>query len=267
MVKTVISQSASRFKFVLCSQGSQGVLALIELFKLGIELKSIQVLTFEANFNKVFVDFIRFNKINYRVIHNNQDLEDVFIHHEYEVLISAGFRFIFTQRMLERIQIAAFNFHPGLLPNYKGSFSTAWSIINGERYVGYTYHFMERMVDSGNIILRKRIPIADKDTAHSLHYKIWQNGMSHLGSVIEKCLNGFKGERQEKKGTFYANKLPFNGLINPKWTELEVRRFISAMFFPPHDPARMIYKNESYYFSDIAEYKRFVENESISRGE
>jgi methionyl-tRNA formyltransferase len=249
------------YKYALCSQGSQGVMALIELFKRRVDLNSIHVLTFESNFNRVFIDYLHFNKMEYCVIKDKKDLVDVFDQNVYDILISAGFRYIFTKPMLAKIQIAAVNFHPGLLPNYRGSFSTAWSIINGEKYVGYTYHYIATKVDSGNIIVQRKFLIGEEDTSHSLHYRIWQNGLSELGMVIDKCLAGFEGEVQAFDGIFYPNKLPYEGLIDPEWDETLIHRFIRSMYFPPFKPARLQNGNAEYYFSNVHEYKNYFKTQ------
>ena len=171
-----------------------------------------------------------------------------------------GFRYIFDEEMLNNIRIGSINFHPGLLPQYKGSFSTAWSIINGEEFVGYTYHYIDAKVDSGNILHKKRFKIQIDDTAHNLHYKIWFQGMLDLPLVMEKCINGEPGEPQSNGGRYFKNALPFDGNINIEWGRNEIEKFIRAMYFPPFAPAKIMLDGTLKLISNIEEYDAHLDH-------
>jgi len=120
-----------------------------------------------------------------------------------------------------------------LLPAYRGCFSTPWSIINEEKYVGYTYHYISENFDEGDVLFQEKIKISDEDTAHSLSYKIFQKGLSNLIKVIS--LIGSNGKPQLGPAHYYKNKPPFDGKINPNWTIKEKNNFIKAMYFPPYE--------------------------------
>lgn len=55
----------------------------------------------------------------------------------------------------------AFNFHPGILPEYRGAATFSWAIINGEEEVGITLHEIDEGIDSGDIIAIRRFPIEE----------------------------------------------------------------------------------------------------------
>ena len=121
-------------------------------------------------------------------------------------------KFLISKKALKHLNFKAINFHPGLLPEYKGCFSTPWSLINNEREVGYTYHFINEKFDCGNILLKESIKIEKNDDAFSLNFKIFQKGLSRLGYVIDRSKSN--GVPQAKKGKYYANEIPFNGEID-----------------------------------------------------
>ena len=56
------------------------------------------------------------------------------------------------------------NLHPSLLPEYKGCFSCPWTIINGERKTGITFHEITEGIDSGNILQQHEVGILDNET-------------------------------------------------------------------------------------------------------
>lgn len=63
----------------------------------------------------------------------------------------------------------AFNLHASLLPNYRGAAPIQWALINGEEETGITTFFLNEKVDTGNVILQKRIIIREDDDYGSLH--------------------------------------------------------------------------------------------------
>lgn len=66
----------------------------------------------------------------------------------------------------------AVNIHPSLLPKYKGATPTLWALVHGEKETGLTAHFLTERVDSGDIILQKKIGISANDTDCSLRQKL-----------------------------------------------------------------------------------------------
>ena len=64
------------------------------------------------------------------------------------------------------------NVHASLLPRYRGAAPINWAIINGERESGVTIMYMEKGLDTGDMLLSVRTPIADDDTAGDLHDRL-----------------------------------------------------------------------------------------------
>ncbi len=70
----------------------------------------------------------------------------------------------------------SFNLHASLLPQYRGAAPINWAIINGETETGVSTFFLKHEIDTGNIILQKKIPILPDDTAGSVHDKLMMKG-------------------------------------------------------------------------------------------
>jgi methionyl-tRNA formyltransferase len=66
----------------------------------------------------------------------------------------------------------SFNLHASLLPKYRGAAPIHWALINGEKETGVTTFFLEKKVDTGNIILQKKISIDEDDNLGSLYEKL-----------------------------------------------------------------------------------------------
>ncbi len=82
------------------------------------------------------------------------------------------------------------NLHPSLLPKYRGAAPIHWTIINGEKETGATIIQITRKIDSGGIILQKKMPIYDDDTAGSLHDRLSSFGADLLIEAINAIDQG-----------------------------------------------------------------------------
>src|SRR5690554_6249739 len=73
-------------------------------------------------------------------------------------------------------RLGTFNLHASLLPQYRGAAPINWAIINGETETGVTTFFIDEKIDTGAILLYKKMNISPTDTAGTLHDKLMQIG-------------------------------------------------------------------------------------------
>lgn len=83
-----------------------------------------------------------------------------------DVFVSVMFDRLVSEQFLSNRK--AYNFHPGILPEYRGSGAYSWAIINGERETGVTLHEIDRDIDHGPIVEIRRFQVKPSDTAGSL---------------------------------------------------------------------------------------------------
>ncbi len=237
-------------KILLLTQGSQGLVALRELFANKIRPSQISVYLCNTNGNMPLIEYLNYYKTKYLIFHNSNDFNNYIAHdkEEFDVIISVGWKYILNEGCVLRFKNKLINLHPGLLPKYRGCFSTPWSIINNESYVGYTYHYIEKGIDTGNILIQEKIPIECEDTAHSLNYKIMQRALANIKKVIDLVILKEAGIKQEDNGNYYPNILPHNGIINDEWDSQYKERFIRAMYFPPFTGAIQMINGEEKEF-------------------
>ena len=76
----------------------------------------------------------------------------------------AGFMKILSKNFIKRFDGKIINIHPSLLPKYKGLNTHHRALINGDKFTGCTVHYVTEKLDSGKIIMQKKIKIDDKDT-------------------------------------------------------------------------------------------------------
>ncbi|MDC3121163.1 phosphoribosylglycinamide formyltransferase [Candidatus Pelagibacter sp.] len=89
-----------------------------------------------------------------------------------KLICLAGFMKILSKNFIKSFKGKILNIHPSLLPKYKGLDTHQRVISNNEKYSGCTVHFVTSRLDSGKIILQKRVKISKRDTAKSLRKKI-----------------------------------------------------------------------------------------------
>ena len=84
----------------------------------------------------------------------------------------AGFMKILSKNFIENFNGYILNIHPSLLPKFKGLNTHEKVIYNREKYSGCTVHFVNSKLDSGKIILQKKVKINKNETPKSLAKKI-----------------------------------------------------------------------------------------------
>lgn len=72
--------------------------------------------------------------------------------------------------------IGTFNLHGSLLPQYRGAAPINWVLINGETQTGVTTFFIEKEIDTGQMIFQDQEPIHPDDTAGTLHDRLMERG-------------------------------------------------------------------------------------------
>ena len=79
---------------------------------------------------------------------------------------------ILSKNFIQNFKGQILNIHPSLLPKYKGLNTHERAIKNKERYSGCTVHFVSAKLDSGKIIIQKKVKINKKDTPITLANKV-----------------------------------------------------------------------------------------------
>ena len=91
---------------------------------------------------------------------------------EIKLICLAGFMKILSKDFIRRFKGKILNIHPSLLPKYKGLNTHHRAIQNKEKYSGCTVHLVNSKLDSGKIILQKKVKLSKKETPSSLQKKI-----------------------------------------------------------------------------------------------
>tara|TARA_B100001027_G_scaffold91133_1_gene62552 strand:+ start:1022 stop:1603 length:582 start_codon:yes stop_codon:yes gene_type:complete len=108
---------------------------------------------------------------------------------EIKMICLAGFMKILSRSFIKRFKGKILNIHPSLLPKYKGLNTHKKALKNNEKYSGCTVHFVNSKLDSGKIILQKKVKILKNETEISLAKKILVEEHKLYPKAILKVFN------------------------------------------------------------------------------
>lgn len=153
------------------------------------------------------------------------------------------------------------NIHMGILPMYRGNGANSWSLLNGDRNVGYTLHQVSDVLDGGLIYYKFKYEIKENETYFHAKTAINIDIKNNLPLVIDKILNGkIKGTNQDDEEFIYASKLkPEDGVLKHwNYTTQDILNRYMIFSKPLGTGLKMKYKNELleiHKLSSIPKYK------------
>lgn len=174
-----------------------------------------------------------------------------------EVIFCIGGTQLIPKEVLQIPKHGCLNIHPAYLPKYRGRFSTIHALFNGGEYTGVSAHFMDEGIDSGPIIMQKKLKIEENDTAKTLYDKFTKIGEGLFVAFLKKWVRDEKIKskpQNESKASYYPQNLPNNGQINWNWSGKRILNFIRSMTFEPFPPVsfkignkKMVIVDEKYF--------------------
>ena len=135
------------------------------------------------------------SKINKYIINfknkkiSEKNLLKKLISNNINLICLAGFMKILSHDFIKNFTKPILNIHPSLLPKYKGLNTHKRVIKNKEKYSGSTVHLVTAKLDSGKIILQKKIKISKNENEKSLEKKVLKIEHKLYPKAIEKFLN------------------------------------------------------------------------------
>ena len=106
-----------------------------------------------------------------------------------DLICLAGFMKILSEKFIKKFKKPILNIHPSLLPKYKGLNTHKRVLKNNEKYSGATVHLVTPKLDSGKIILQKKIKVLKSDNVKILEKKILKIEHKLYPEAIYKILS------------------------------------------------------------------------------
>lgn len=104
--------------------------------------------------------------------------------------LQADLQIVVAFRMLPEVvwsmpRLGTVNLHGSLLPQYRGAAPINWAVINGEKETGVTTFKLQHAIDTGDILLKDRLPIGENDTAGEVHDRMKDIGAQLLVKTVK----------------------------------------------------------------------------------
>ena len=126
-----------------------------------------------------------------------------------DVIVVAAFGQIISKEILEMPKYGCINVHASLLPAYRGAAPIQWAVINGDKESGVTIMQMDEGIDTGDMIEKVVVPIAEDETGGSLFDKLSQAGAKLCVKVLQDLEDGkaVREKQPEESTTPYARMI------------------------------------------------------------
>lgn len=146
------------------------------------------------------------------------------------------------------------NLHASLLPQYRGAAPINWAVINGEKETGLTTFKLQHEIDTGDILLQKKLAIGDSETAGGLHDRMKEIGAELLVETVDELRTGnLKAQPQTTSGEIkHAPKL-FKSDCEINWAQAAKRIYDRIRGLSPYPTAftTLLGKNLKIFSAEI----------------
>ena len=183
---------------VLISGNGSNLEALIDACKKNVINGSIDIVI-SNNPDAYAIQRAKNHSINYKIIDNNrfetrEDFDQALVEELKDsnpnLIVLAGFMRILTSVMTEAFKNKIINIHPSLLPKYPGLDTHNSVIKNGDLKHGITIHFVNEVLDGGQIIAQGEISVNANETSEELKTRIHAIEHVMLPKVVSKFADG-----------------------------------------------------------------------------
>lgn len=163
-----------------------------------------------------------------------------------DVMVVVAFGQILPKELLDIPKYGCVNVHASLLPKYRGAAPIQWAVIRGEKVSGVTTMQMDVGLDTGDMLLKTEVPLAEDETGESLHDKLSVLG----GDLLIETLKGLEAgtivpeKQDDSQSGEYARMLDKSlGKIDFSMRAEEIERLIRGL--NPWPSAYTSYNNKT----------------------
>ena len=143
------------------------------------------------------IQYLKKKKIDFKIFNFKQKDKDekkileILKKRKTQLICLAGFMKILSGGFVKKFNGKILNIHPSLLPKYKGLDTHKRVLINKENFSGCTVHIVNSKLDSGKIIMQKRVRVSKKDDPKSLSEKILKQEHLLYPKALKKLLSNY----------------------------------------------------------------------------
>ncbi len=167
--------------------------------------------------------------------HPSEGFEKILSAQPFDYLFSIVNSYILKPDVLALPRRCAINYHDAPLPRYAGVYSTAWALINSERFHGISWHVMAEEVDAGDLLKQRNVEVFEKDTSFTLNARCYDTAIETFSELAMELFENRETRTPQdlSKRTYYPlHKRPANGgLIDWSRPQVEIDALRRALDF------------------------------------
>ncbi|MBR1865086.1 MAG: methionyl-tRNA formyltransferase, partial [Lachnospiraceae bacterium] len=148
-----------------------------------------------------------------------------------DVIVVVAFGQLLPERILQIPRYGCINVHASLLPAYRGAAPIQWAVIDGQRETGVTTMYMEKGLDTGDIICQRRVKVTPQETGGSLFERLAKEGAELMLETLTQLEQGTATRtKQDETRSSYAGRLTKDmGLLDFSKDAVQLERLIRGL--------------------------------------
>ena len=148
-----------------------------------------------------------------------------------DCVVVSSYDRVLPARLLDRCPFVNVHFAP--LPELRGRATVNWAIIERRAETALTIHVLVPELDAGPILFQHPVPISEQDTVTDVYVRLEDLLRRHLGAVVGRHLDGYRGIPQDHAAATYAcTRVPADGEIDWTRTTADISALIRALDEP-----------------------------------
>jgi methionyl-tRNA formyltransferase len=207
--------------------------ALTDIIEQGYAVKLV-VVRFDAR-DPVLIELGNKNGIEVKWFKdvNSSEVLEYFSSLKLDIGVSMSFNQILKSTLINLLPYGFINCHAGKLPLYRGRNILNWALINDEKEIGVTCHYINEGVDTGDIIYQEIFHVSDTDD----YLTVLNAAIDLCPIVLLKALNSIRDKTanvtpQPIEGTYFPARKDGDEFIDWNWSSRKVFNFVRAITYP-----------------------------------
>jgi methionyl-tRNA formyltransferase len=173
------------------------------------------------------IEFKRVNDINSETVESELNILNP------DIICICHFEKIIKKNILKIPNYGCINLHPSILPNYRGLAPQHWPIINGDDETGITVHFVNEGIDTGDIIIQKKIKIRNNEYVSDLQKRMKDiYGKVMVEAIVQILQNKEFKKQNHLIGSYFGRLKLSNCQINLNDSVFKAYNLIRAVSYP-----------------------------------
>jgi methionyl-tRNA formyltransferase len=212
------------------------LIVLESLVKAGHSIVGVYCPVYSNFIYKRLYNYCDSNSISFNRLIDFKDnkLQETLSNFDLDLIIVCHFQKILAKELFQIPKKGSINLHPSLLPFYRGMSPQHWPIINGDLETGVTVHFIDEGVDTGDIIIQKKLPIQKDIYVYDLQNEMRKIYSTILVEAVDQIQNDtINLVKQSHLNGSYFGRLKLNQCtLKKEMSKFEAYNLVRGVSFP-----------------------------------